>query len=134
MLTFFTPAEANSLLPDVRSILQDMLRKKNLVASRRNELDRLERMKRTKEIEATSQEIQELIAKIERGAGLLEEMGCIVRHIDEGIVDFPAMRYGRQVYLCWRMNEPEVAYWHDIGTGFAGRTRISEGEVAKAYV
>ncbi len=134
MLTFFTPSEANSLLPEVRSVLEEMINVKMQVAVRRTELERLEKQANSDEVEAASRKVQELIASIERGAGLLEEMGCIVRHIDEGIVDFPALRYGRQVYLCWKIGEPEVVYWHEITGGFAGRTRISGAESTKAYV
>lgn len=98
------------------------------------DLDNLVKEGTTGAIEMKSQQIQHLIGEIERGVGLLEEMGCLVRHIDEGIVDFPAVRYGKQVYLCWRLGEPEVSYWHDMKSGFAGRSRISESEIAKAYV
>lgn len=134
MLTFFTPNEANSLLPDVQRMLQDLLAKKNRIESERKTMQELALEEGSEASERGNKKIQELMDEIQRLVGLLEEMGCIVRHIDEGIVDFPALRYGKQVYLCWRLGEPEVAYWHDMENGFDGRSQIKENEIANAYV
>jgi len=54
----------------------------------------------------------------------IEEMGCEVKGIREGLVDFPSIREGKEVYLCWRMPEEEILFWHDLNTGFAGRKPI----------
>ena len=42
-----------------------------------------------------------------------------------GLIDFPCLMDGREVYLCWRLGEPELAHWHELDSGFAGRKRIS---------
>jgi hypothetical protein len=47
--------------------------------------------------------------------------GIVVRDIEQGLIDFPGHREGRQIYLCWRLGEDAVAFWHDRQTGFAGR-------------
>ena len=54
----------------------------------------------------------------------IEGMGCEVKGIREGLVDFPSLREGKEVYLCWRMPEKEILFWHDINTGFSGRKPI----------
>ena len=54
----------------------------------------------------------------------IEEIGCEVKGIREGLVDFPSIREGKEVYLCWRMPEKEILFWHDLNTGFAGRKPI----------
>ena len=54
----------------------------------------------------------------------IEGMGCEVKGIREGLVDFPSLREGREVYLCWRMPEKEILFWHDLNTGFSGRKPI----------
>ena len=54
----------------------------------------------------------------------IEEMGCEVKGIREGLIDFPSFREGREVYLCWRMPEKEILFWHDLNTGFSGRKPI----------
>jgi hypothetical protein len=50
--------------------------------------------------------------------------GAIVKDLDEGLIDFPAIRDGAEILLCWRLGEEEVAYWHGLEEGFAGRKRI----------
>jgi uncharacterized protein DUF2203 len=51
----------------------------------------------------------------------LEAMDIVLRDADRGLVDFPSIRDGEEVYLCWEAGEPRVAWWHDPGAGFAGR-------------
>jgi hypothetical protein len=51
----------------------------------------------------------------------LQEAGIVLRDLDRGLVDFPAVREGREVYLCWEDGEDRVAFWHELDTGFAGR-------------
>ena len=48
----------------------------------------------------------------------------VVRDIDSGLVDFPAVIDGREVYLCWRLGEESVDHWHDLDSGFGGRTPL----------
>jgi hypothetical protein len=52
-------------------------------------------------------------------------MGVEVKGIDEGLVDFPSERDGRVVYLCWRIGEPDILYWHEVHTGFQGRQPLT---------
>lgn len=47
--------------------------------------------------------------------------GCHLKGLDPGLVDFPHLRDGKEVYLCWRFGEQEIHYWHEIDSGFAGR-------------
>ena len=51
----------------------------------------------------------------------INSYGCVIKNIDPGLVDFPHLRDGREVYLCWQFGEDEIRYWHDIDAGFAGR-------------
>ena len=54
----------------------------------------------------------------------LESKGLILKGIKHGLVDFLSMRNGREVYLCWKVPEQRIEYWHDIEAGFSGRQRI----------
>ena len=54
----------------------------------------------------------------------LESKGCILKGIKHGLVDFLSMRDGKEVYLCWKVPEMRIEYWHDIHSGFAGRQRL----------
>ena len=52
----------------------------------------------------------------------LQELGIVVRDIDRGLIDFPAIHEGREVYLCWELDEPpKIAFWHDLEAGYGGR-------------
>jgi hypothetical protein len=51
----------------------------------------------------------------------LEELDLVVRDLEAGLIDFPALRSGREVYLCWHVDEPEVGHWHAAETGYPGR-------------
>ena len=51
----------------------------------------------------------------------LERLDLVVRDLERGLVDFPAVIDGREVYLCWRLDEPSVGHWHGVEAGFAGR-------------
>jgi len=54
----------------------------------------------------------------------LDFMDVIVRDLDRGLVDFPALRDGQEVYLCWTVGEPSVQHWHDLDAGAAGRHEL----------
>jgi hypothetical protein len=51
----------------------------------------------------------------------LEELDLLVRDLEAGLIDFPALRDGREVYLCWQVDEPEIGHWHAAETGYPGR-------------
>lgn len=56
----------------------------------------------------------------------IQETGCLIKDIEVGLVDWPALHQGREVLLCWKYGEPEVGFWHELHTGFAGRRPVSE--------
>jgi hypothetical protein len=66
----------------------------------------------------------EALRVMRRELEIIVGQGIILRDADEGLVDFPTRREGELVYLCWRMGEPEVAYWHRPDSGFAGRNLL----------
>lgn len=51
----------------------------------------------------------------------IEGLGIVMKDVNTGLVDFPAQRDGRDIYLCWRYDEPKVAFWHELEAGFGGR-------------
>ena len=54
----------------------------------------------------------------------LEECDIVLRDIDRGLIDFPAIREGREVYLCWIDGEQDIEFWHDLDAGYAGRQAL----------
>jgi hypothetical protein len=55
------------------------------------------------------------------GFDQLERLDIVVRDLERGLVDFPAVIDGREVYLCWLLDEPQITHWHGVESGFAGR-------------
>lgn len=68
--------------------------------------------------------VSEAFLALRSAVGELEEMDIVLRDIDRGLIDFPAIRDGREVYLCWEEGEDRVEHWHDIDAGFGGRQEI----------
>jgi hypothetical protein len=62
--------------------------------------------------------------EIARCVNAIHGRGAIVKDIAEGLVDFPALRLGEEILLCWRLGEDEVAHWHGLEEGFAGRKQL----------
>jgi Uncharacterized conserved protein (DUF2203) len=57
----------------------------------------------------------------------LREREIVLRDLDRGLVDFPSLRDGHEIYLCWEEGEPEIGWWHEPDTGFAGRRPLDDG-------
>lgn len=55
-----------------------------------------------------------------------QESGCLVKDLDKGLVDFPTLFRGEEVYLCWKLDEPSIQFWHGTHEGFAGRKAIDQ--------
>jgi hypothetical protein len=54
----------------------------------------------------------------------IQDTGALIKDVNMGLLDFPALRDGREVYLCWKYGEGDIAFWHEIEDGFAGRQSI----------
>jgi hypothetical protein len=61
------------------------------------------------------------LVELSRAVGELEAMDIVLRDLDRGLIDFPAIRDGHEIYLCWLLDEDEIGFWHEPDAGFAGR-------------
>jgi hypothetical protein len=127
---YFTVAEANATLPYVRAIVRDVI---ELAQSLRERQERLRLQPARPGVLSTAHQEERAHdeAEFERGQVRMREyeqelrqIGVELKDCFTGLIDFPALRNGRPVYLCWRMDEPAVAYWHELEAGFAGRQRL----------
>jgi hypothetical protein len=124
---FFTVEEANNTLPLVRAIVSDVVRQYQSVQSLRQRLSSLRRDVRKTANDVYSEEIAHSQAEHEaeevRLAALIDELSNLGIELKgpDGLCDFPSLRDGREVYLCWRHGEPAVTHWHEKNAGFAGR-------------
>ncbi len=65
--------------------------------------------------------VSEAFLELQRSLADLQAMEIVLRDLDRGLVDFPALREGEEVYLCWEEGEDEIAFWHDTESGYGGR-------------
>lgn len=69
--------------------------------------------------ESTASQLREVLSAI-------QDHGCLVKDLDSGLLDFPTLFRGEEVYLCWRMGEEKIAFWHPVSDGFRGRKPIDQ--------
>jgi len=131
---YYTIDEANATLPLLRSILRDITTLAQDLQERQERLVRLQKsgaMDRLQR-EEVEEAIKEFEIDSERLRGYEEELRKLHVELKDyftGLVDFLARIDGRDVYLCWRLGEPEVAHWHDLNAGFAGRQKLVPANV-----
>jgi hypothetical protein len=125
---YFTPSEANELLVEVRPLAESLVEHRQgmrLAAERRarltariagngGDLDPQEPGELDEQFQRESQAVTQAAERLER-------LGVLVKDLDIGLVDFPALHKGEEVLLCWQVGEDEVAHWHGVDEGFAGR-------------
>ena len=73
-------------------------------------------------------EREQKVALLREALERIQETGCLIKDLDEGLIDFPAIREGEEVYLCWKLGEDRIGYWHRIEEGFAGRQPLDADE------
>jgi len=78
------------------------------------------------ELRLTRLRMQGLIDQMAAGVARIDALGLTLRDIERGLVDFPALVSGRQVWLCWQLGETEIGWWHGLDTGFDGRRPLAE--------
>jgi len=126
---FYSIDDANAAMAEVEPILVGLrderhelirLRDRALAGRSSGEADR-----ETKESERLLRlRMQGLIDQMQAGVMRLDELGVTLREIESGLIDFAALVNGRQVWLCWRLGEGPIEWWHELDTGFASRQRL----------
>ncbi len=135
---FFTAEQANSMLPLVRAIVGDIVqlytdiherrRRMEIVRQRRGETER-EADVYSEETAQVEQELEKDIERLDEFVTELTELGVELKDPISGLIDFPAMMDDREVYLCWKLGEKDVAFWHELDAGFQGRQMLLENTI-----
>jgi len=116
----FTLEEANALLPRLSELLAQLREAKD-------ELTDEEAHEALSEAAPANgggdhgKQVGVAFLEVRRMLETIEQSGIVLRDIDRGLVDFPALIDGREIYLCWELGEDEIAYWHDLDAGYGGR-------------
>ena len=134
---YFTVAEANASLPLVRSIVKDLT---ELAIDMRARYERLMHVQpgtggtsdaHQKELQRAQEEFEHDQDRLRDYEQELTDLGVCLKDYQAGLIDFPCWVDNREVYLCWRLGEPEVAFWHEIDAGFAGRRRLTANPASR---
>jgi hypothetical protein len=128
---YFTPDEANEELVAVRPLVERM------VEQRRAHVDALARQEDLEghirgngggippaELAETAAEVERVARELAKTIDDIVAHGVEIKDLDEGLIDFPALRRGETVLLCWKLGEDEIRYWHTVEGGFAGRQEL----------
>jgi hypothetical protein len=116
----FSRAEANALLPSLKPLLRQLRDAKDELT----DSDAHEALAEAAPGNGGGREGHQVgvaFLEVRRLLDALAESGIVLRDIDRGLVDFPAMVEGREAYLCWELGEDEVAHWHDLSSGYRSR-------------
>lgn len=131
MPRYFSLAQARALLPQVRPILQELQALKRQLDEQRRAAAQLYWKVRSnghgleQQARAVQAATSELMQRIRAGAARLEALEVELKDLDLGLVDFRTVRQGREVYLCYRVDEDDIRYWHELDAGYAGRQPLT---------
>jgi len=130
---FFTLDEANAMMPVVRAIDADLAVLARALSDRRDRLAGLLAGRQFDELDPYDAELLQIEEELRRDANRmkgyveeLRELGLEPKDASEGLVDFPSLHEGRPVQLCWKLDEPKVAFWHEVDAGFEGRQPVEQ--------
>jgi hypothetical protein len=125
-LKYFSVDEAEAAIPKLTELLTSAAGLKAQIESRAEE------WRSTPESHTDAKEallhgqIDFLISQLDQKLQAITALGCLPKDIEQGLVDFPARRNGREIYLCWRLGETRITAYHAIGEGFASRQPLDE--------
>ena len=124
----FSVEEADKFIPKLKRLLKELRALRNEIESKKVEMDLLEIVGTPSRPGGTEESMPKEMEDLNRMAGEfnkqleeLEEIGCQVKDLDQGLVDFFAVRDGHLIYLCWKEGEDSIQYWHTLDGGFKGR-------------
>lgn len=131
----FTPSEANSALVEVRPAAERLVamraRMRDLVTAQGKRVAQIGGNGvgyAASDLNAAQAELEQLSEQVASTIAELEVLGVVVKDLDAGLLDFPGLRDGVEVELCWQVGEDAVMYWHPLEAGYRGRKPIDWSE------
>lgn len=120
----FTQEEAQRTLPLVQRIVRDIVAQYRVLVQRQKEYHELLREGPSERLQEASDRRHEAADCLHEYTSELEAVGCEMKDFEIGLVDFPSVLDGREVYLCWQVGEARVQHWHEVDAGYSGRRLI----------
>jgi hypothetical protein len=125
----FTLAEAQNLLPQLRSLLTAIGEKWARIRELNPDVQKARDKASFGGYSKSGVEYIESVSHLMFLIHQIKDTGVLLKDADRGLCDFPYVRQGRVVYLCWQLGEEDIRYWHDIETGFAGREPLDDTDL-----
>ena len=130
----FTLAEAQSLIPRVDSLLReavslksDYLEAEHAIQAMAQRVSLMGGMIVDRDQAIDAKRRRDAVAARLRGTiEQVQEFGCVIKDLDTGLIDFPTLLRGVEVYLCWKLGETKIEFWHGVEEGFRGRKAIDQ--------
>jgi len=134
MPRFFTLSQAEKLLPQVEAAIREAIERKaeydqaeaewqgfsqRVMAQGGMQVDRSRLLEQKNRRQSAALDVKNSIERV-------HEFGCVVKDLDIGLIDFPTLLNGQEVYLCWKLGENGIQFWHGLHEGFRGRKAIDE--------
>jgi len=127
MSILFTVDKANTILPKVKKRFDEILCCKNNVMDIQEELQNLSDSNcGFEKFIKKKQELNHAVTSLYNMIQELEDMGIMIKSVDEGLLDFPSIRDDEEIWLCWKFGENKVKFWHRKDEGFMGRKPIPQ--------
>ena len=122
MFTIYTPLDANNVLPEIKRRFNSVISHRNNILDLQGELQKIANSHFSlKRFIIKKQELNIAVSSLYRSIEKLEDLGVVIKSVDDGLLDFPSMRFDEEVWLCWRAGETEVKFWHGKDEGFMER-------------
>jgi hypothetical protein len=133
---YFNRKEAEQLLPIIEPCLEQALERKHEISSLDQELSQAAAkimvlggsIPPYSDLAKKRAVREQSAAKMAEAINKIQENGCVVKDLDQGLIDFPCLLEGEEVYLCWKLGEERIEYWHGIHEGFAGRKPLDDSK------
>lgn len=126
MFSHFTIKDANEVLPTVIKKFKNIVNLKDQAVLIQSEMETNPKyMSNFKDYVIKKQELNTVMSNFYKAIEDLESMGVMIKSIEEGLLDFPSIRFNEEVFLCWKEGETEIKFWHGKDEGFMGRKPLS---------
>ena len=130
MARFYGIDEANERLAEVRPLLEQLRADRAALAEAQRELIKARQTngsaEHAEELARRESEIRKTVRRMEQAVVQIDGWGITLRDIGSGLIDFPALANGRPIWLCWRLGEDDIGWWHEIDSGFESRQPLAE--------
>jgi hypothetical protein len=132
MFSHFTLKEANAILPSIIRKFKDLANLKNEIIRIQTEMETNSRYRSSfKEYVLKKQELNTALSSFYKAVEDMEGTGVVIKSIDDGLLDFPSLRFNEEIWLCWKEGETEIKFWHGKDEGFSGRKPIESIDLEK---